>query len=283
MTSNRSPATALATAACALWFCVAPASSFAQPAFDHSMFDPVLAEFVTAAGVDYSGLKRDRAEFDRYVRALGAVDARTFDRWPHAEQVAYLINAYNAYVLLGVIDNYPIRRSFRPTALVRPRNSIWQISGFFDGIRRRAAGRDLTLDDIEHRWLREILREPRVHFALVCAARSCPPLRREAYTAARLEAQLDDQARRFLTDPAANQLEPRDGVIRLSSILNWFGEDFASFAPASGYAGSTNERGVLAFTARYVPPSVARQLREGGYTIEYLPYDWTLNEVARLR
>jgi hypothetical protein len=283
MTSNRTACSRFSAALCALLIWLTPSDALAQPAFDHSPFDVVLGAWVTDAGVDYAGLKRNRGAFDQYVRALGAVDARTFDGWSRDEQVAYLINAYNAHVLLGVIDQHPIRRSFRLRALVRPANSIWQIHGFFDSIRRRAAGRDLTLDQIEHHWLREVLREPRIHFALVCAARSCPPLRREAYLAARLNAQLDEQARIFLNDPAANRLEPRNGTVRLSSILNWFGEDFAAFAPATGFAGTETERGVLAFAARYVSPALARRLEAGGYTIEYLPYDWTLNEVARLR
>jgi hypothetical protein len=263
---------------------MAPAASARQAsAFDHARLDAVLAAFVGAGGVDYAALQRGRAPLDEYARALAAVDSATFDSWPRAEKVAYMINAYNAHVLLGVIDNYPIRRSLRPTALVRPANSVWQIAGFFDTVRRRAAGRDLTLDEIEHGWLREVLREPRVHFALVCAARSCPPLRREAFVAARLDAQLDDQASVFFADARSNQLEPRRGVVRLSSILKWFGEDFDQFAPASGFAGSTTERGVLAYAARHTTPEVARRLAAGGYRIEYIDYDWTLNDAPARR
>jgi hypothetical protein len=251
------------------------------PLFDHSAWDAVLAAHVSARGVDYAGLQANRATLDEYVRGLGTVDATTFDAWPRAEQVAYLINAYNALVLASVIDKYPIRRSLRPAALVRPANSIWQIAGFFDGIRHRAAGRELTLDDIEHRWLRDVLAEPRVHFALVCAARSCPPLREAAFVAARLDEQLDDQARRFFRDPGANQFDRGGGRVRLSSILKWFGEDFERFAPAAGFTGSAAERGALAFAARFLPAETARWLETGRYRIEYLDYDWSLNDSRR--
>jgi hypothetical protein len=143
------------------------------------------------------------------------------------------------------------------------------------------AGRELTLDDIEHVWLRSVLREPRIHFALVCAAKSCPPLRREAYVAERIDAQLDDQAARFLNDPAFNRFERGAGRVALSSILSWFGEDFAGFAPATGYIGTSAERGSLAFAARFLPAQVAAWLRDGTYEIAYNEYDWSLNDVVR--
>lgn len=252
-----------------------------QSAFDHSSFDRVLAAHVIRGGVDYGSVRDDRAELDAYVRQLGEVDSVTFDAWPRSEQIAYLINAYNAYVILGVIDNYPIRRSLRPLAWFRPGNSIWQIRGFFDGIRYRAAGRSLTLDDIEHVWLRDVLNEPRIHFALVCAARSCPPLRPEAYVAHRLDAQLDHQASRFFTNRRVNEFDRTAGVVRLSSILRWFGEDFEVYAPPSGYSGSPAERGALHFAAQFLDATTADWLRGGDYRIEYFDYNWRLNDQRR--
>jgi hypothetical protein len=253
----------------------------APSGFDHSAFDAVLRAHVTHAGVRYAALKADRAALDRYVAALAATGAAEFDAWPRTEQVAYLINAYNALTIRQVVDRYPIRRRlFSARGLVRPANSVWQVPGFFDGIRHRVAGRDLTLDDIEHEWLRRRLDEPRVHFALVCAARSCPPLRREAYAADRLDAQLDDQARLFFNDPALNVFDRASGEVRLSSILRWFGEDFARYAPAEGFRGSTDERGSLAFAARFLPAATAGWLRTATYSIRYIDYDWSLNDAG---
>ena len=256
-------------------------SLVAGQAFDHSGWDAAVSKFVTADGVRYADLKRGRVGLDSYVDLLAGVDSAAFDSWSRAERIAYLINAYNSLVVRQVIDNHPIRRRIlNLRGLFRPKDSVWQISGFFDGIRHRVAGRDITLDDIEHRWLRDKLDEPRIHFALVCAAVSCPPFRREAYLAERLDEQLDDQARQFFNDPMRNTFDMESGEVRLSAILGWFGDDFERFAPATGFTGDAAQRGSLAFAARFLPAETAAWLRAGDYTVQHLDYDWTLNDVA---
>jgi hypothetical protein len=248
--------------ACVVW----PTPALAQ-SIDLSGLDTVLRSFSTADGVDYAKLKADRLGLDQFVVRLGTISSRTFDNWPREEQVAYLINAYNAIVLQQVIDDYPIARSSKPAALVRPANSVWQIDGFFNELKHRVAGRNLTLDQIEHEWLRPRYREPRIHFALVCAARSCPPLRREAYRADRLNAQLDEQARAFLNDRARNRFEAQGA--QLSEIFKWFAVDFAG------------ERGLRDYLARYLNSELAARIKSEKYDISYVAYDWTLNDVAR--
>ncbi len=109
---------------------------------------------------------------------------------------------------------------------------------------------------------------------------SCPPLRDEAYRGDRLEAQLDDQGRAFLTDPERNRYDPAEGRVYLSKIFDWYGEDFRGLAPPDGYRGDEQLRGVLAFVARYVPERIADFLRRGDYRVEFLDYDWTLNDRA---
>lgn len=218
-------------------------------------------------GVDYKALEADRAELDNYVARLGTVTEAAFSKWPRAEQVAFLINAYNAIVLQQVIDDYPIKRSAHPAALIRPANSVWQIAGFFADLKHRLLGRDLTLDQIEHEWLRAKLKEPRIHFALVCAARSCPPLRAEAYRADKLDQQLDDQARIFLNDRERNRFANQSA--ELSEIFKWFGEDFGG------------EQGLRTFLGRYLNADLAKRVSTSGYRIRYVDYDWTLNDVAR--
>lgn len=235
--------------------------------FDHSSFDAVLRAYAVPGGVDYAGLRSDRAALDRYVAQLGTVPAGTFQRWPKQEQVAFLINAYNAIVLQQVIDDYPIARSANPAALVRPANSVWQINGFFNQLKHRLIGKDLTLDQIEHEWLRARLKEPRVHFALVCAARSCPPLRAEAYRADQLDAQLDDQARQFLNDRERNRFF--NDRAELSEIFKWFGEDFGG------------EFGLRIYLGRYLNANLAARMKAATYTISYTKYDWELNDAAR--
>ncbi|MGQ0560812.1 MAG: DUF547 domain-containing protein [Gemmatimonadota bacterium] len=249
------------------FFTVSPAFGAAQ-GFDHAEFDAVLRTYVTEAGVRYAGLRTDRAGLYRYVARLGAVSEAQFGGWSRAEQLAYLINAYNALVIRQVLDHYPIRRSLHPAALLRPANSVWQIGGFFDELRHPVAGRQLTLDEIEHSLLRAQLKEPRIHAALVCAAASCPPLRREAYVADRVDRQLDEQMRAFLADPDRNRIERGAAQIRLSRIFEWFAADFGGTA------------GVIPFIAGYVDAPAAAWLRSARPRITYFDYDWNLNDVS---
>lgn len=236
--------------------------------FDHAEFDVVLRAHTAGGAVRYATLQADRAGLDRYISRLAAVTPAQYAAWNRPEQIAYLVNAYNAIVMQQVINDYPIRRSLSPAALIRPANSIWQIGGFFDGRRHTVAGRRLTLDDIEHKLLRAELKEPRIHAALVCAAVSCPPLRSEAYTADRLDAQFDDQWRRFLGDADRNRVDRSRNELKLSEIFKWFADDFG---------GSD---GVIRFIAAYVDEPTQRWLRERAPRVTYIDYDWTLNDAS---
>lgn len=273
-------ATVLMALACPL------ASARAQEP-DQVVFDSVLTRFVRDGWVDYAALKADREQLDRYLTGLAEVTEEKFGGWSEAERVAYLINAYNAYTLETVIDHYPIRGSgffeklIKPKRFAFPANSIRHIDGVFDGITHRVAGREMTLDDIEHSHLRAEYDEPRIHFALVCAAVSCPALRREAYRGERLEEQLDDQGRRFLNDPRLNRFDLEGGEVHLSRIFDWFGEDFRSYAGAGiAYQGDESVNGVLGFVTRYLPTRVVDFLEGADYEVDFLDYDWTLNDQA---
>ncbi len=258
----------------------------AAQSIGHATFDTVLAAYVVDSRVDYAAIQDDRALLDRYISQLAAVSAEEFERWPEPDQIAYLINAYNAYTIETILDHYPIKGSgfFKkltaPKRFAFPSNSIRHIDGVFDGIRHTVAGRQLTLDGIEHGTLRVRYNEPRIHFALVCAAVSCPPLRTEAYTGERLNEQLDDQGRTFLNDPRLNRFEPGTGQVRLSKIFDWFGDDFRQFAGGSPYPGDEKIAGVIAFVSRYLNDPVLSFLEGGDYEVRFLAYDWTLNDQA---
>lgn len=274
------------TSFCALAsLCVAAGSASAQ-SYNPATFDTVLADFVQDGRVDYTALKAGRETLDRFLAQVAGVSAEQFGAWPETERIAYLINAYNAYVLETVIDHYPIEGSgfwkkiTHPKRFAFPRNSIRHIDGVFDRIEHTVAGREMTLDEIEHGTLRAEYDEPRIHFALVCAAVSCPPLREEAYRGDRLDAQLDDQARRFLNDPRLNRFEIEGRRVFLSKVFDWFGDDFSAFAAESDYAGGEKLRGVLGFVKRYVLGRVADFLETGEYEVRFLDYDWTLNDQA---
>lgn len=233
---------------------------------EHAQYAEVLARVVHAGAVDYAALQRDRKLLDNYRARLAAVSETTLNSWSRDQQLAFWINAYNTSVLATIIDHYPITRGSL-IGLAFPANSIWQIPGAFKTARYKLAGRARSLDTIEHDIVRPDFREPRVHMALVCAARGCPPLRDEPFVSSRLSVQLDDQTRVYLGD-RDHGLSWDSGAKRLaiSSIFKWFAEDFA--------AG-----GVREFVARHVgDPALAAAVRDSANSLRYLDYDWTLNE-----
>ena len=206
--------------------------------FSYDGYAKTLSAHVDGQGiVNYTGLKADRKGLDAFVSSLAALDPEVFGKWSDKEKIAFWINAYNALTLRVIIDNYPIKASFF-SALRFPQNSIRQIKGVWDEIQFPVMGRNMTLDNIEHDTLRSQFDEPRIHVALVCAALGCPPLRNEPYISAKLESQLDDQARRFFKDPGKFRVDREEGRVYLSSIFKWFGGDFVkAYGSGNGIPG----------------------------------------------
>ncbi len=247
---------------------------------DYSLYERVLARHVNDRGlVNYRQLKNNRGELDQFTKGFGTLNPSTYQEWDQADQLAFWINAYNALTLKAVIDHYPIRAGFFKS-LVYPKNSIRQIPGVWDELAFPVLGRTLTLNDIEHQIIRKEFREPRIHLALVCASRGCPPLRSEPYRGEELDAQLNDQAHAFLSDPEKFHIDKGQGRIDMSGIFDWFKQDFAEkYTTETGFlAGTDAERPVLKFISSYLPERDAQYLREGKYELEYLDYDWSLNE-----
>ncbi len=174
--------------------------------------------------------------------------------------------------------------------LAYPANSIRQIPSVWDKIQFLIMGQKLTLNEIEHGILRGQSKdlaekygrfyEPRIHVALVCAAMGCPPLRNEPFLGRKLGQQLDDQALRFLSNSEKFRINRDACEVYLSSIFKWFGDDFVkSHAPKEGFGNhSEAERAVLNFASKYLQPDQADFLPSGKYTLEYLDYDWSLND-----
>ncbi len=248
----------------------------AAQAFDqsHSAWDALLKRNVVleregkASLVRYAGMARERAALESYLDSLSAVPRRDFERWSKPEQIAFLVNAYNAFTVDKVLARYPDLRSIRDFGR-------WFGNPFRDRF-FRLFGEPFSLDRIEHEMLRKpgAYDEPRVHYALNCASLGCPMLREEAYVAARLDAQLEDQARRFLSDRARNRYDPRSRSLEVSKIFDWYGEDFARGAKDGSLA---------AYLARYADlladtAADRRRIAERGAGIEFLDYDWTLND-----
>jgi hypothetical protein len=189
--------------------------------------------------------------------------------------MAFWINAYNLLTLRAIVDHYPIRGS---RFSLGPRNSIRQIDGVWTTLRWRVAGRDVTLDEIEHGMLRPEFGDARVHMALNCASKGCPPLRSEPYTATDLDRQLDDAARRYLATPAGSRVI--DGRLLVSRIFDWYGDDFIKqYAAMHPGAGRETDRAIRGFVQQYGPPAAAAAAKAGS-TIRFLDYDWSLNDAT---
>lgn len=237
----------------------------------HRWYDGVLKEFVHDGRVDYIGLKANPKALDHYLADMARLPESQFNSWSGKQRLACLVNLYNAATLRLILDHAPVR-------------SIKDIGSFFKGPWDQPAvhlsGRTITLNTLEHEILRKQYNEPRIHMALVCAAMGCPSLRSEAYTAENLDAQLDDQAKRFLANPAKFRIDPRKGVL-LSPIFKWYGADFrARYTPRDGFAGLTEtERAVLNFCGQYLSSADREHLASGGYPVGFLDYDWSLNEI----
>jgi hypothetical protein len=243
----------LAWCAALLW------SGPAARGFDqnHARYATVLETFVQDGLVDYAGLKAAPAELLAYLDAAADVKESQFEKWTRPQQLAFLINVYNAATLKLVADHYPVK-------------SIKKIGGLFTSPWSlpvvRLWGQTNSLDWLEHEIIRARYSEARIHFALVCAARGCPPLRREPLLGPRIEEQLNDQGRIFLAQTAKNHFDAASGTLHLSPIFKWFHDDFAA------EAGS-----VQAFVRRYWNPAEAAKLSQPKLRVRYTDYDWSLN------
>jgi Protein of unknown function, DUF547 len=253
----------------------APAG-MASPSFDSGFADyaRLLARVVHGARIDYQMLAEDRTAIDAIAGEFGALAPEAEQSMSAPERMAFWINAYNLFTLRVIVDHYPIRGSWFSLS---PRNSIRQIEGVWTTLTWRAASREVTLDDIEHRILRPEFAEPRIHMAINCASRSCPPLRAEPYVGAELDRQLDDAARGYLASPEGARVV--NGRLYVSKIFEWYGGDFVKqFAAAQPESEPETERAIRGFVERYGPPEPAAAAK-GGAKIRFLDYDWSLNDV----
>ena len=248
--------------------------------FSYEDYAAVLDTHVDAAGlVNYKGLKANRRQLDRFINTLGSLHPDTYAEWIDEAKIAFWVNAYNALTLQAIIDHYPIKASWAKS-FVYPKNSIRQISGVWDTIRFPVQRREVTLNAIEHNTLREKFDEPRIHMALVCASIGCPFLRNEPFTAERLNEQLDDQTRKFLAHERNFKIDSGRGTLNLSSIFEWFGEDFVKkYGAGDRFRDFGNkEKAVLNFISGYLDDSARTFVSAGKYSIAYIDYDWSLNE-----
>jgi hypothetical protein len=249
-------------------------------AFDHrhAEWSALLKQHVALIGngnasqVNYAGFKTDRAALKKYLDALSAVGEADYRRWSKPQQLAFLINAYNAFTVELILTRYPDLKSIKDLGSVL--QSPWK-KPFFTLL-----GKERSLDDVEHGMIRApgAFDEPRIHAAVNCASIGCPMLRDEAFAADRLDAQLEDGMRRFLADRTRNRFDAAGNTLSVSKIFDWYQGDFEK-----GHQGFTS---LDATFARYADalgdtPQARDAIRKGGSKIRYLDYDWTLNAIRR--
>jgi len=221
---------------------------------NHEKLTTLVSKTASPAGVKYKELKKQHTEIKTYLKELAAVEYATFKEWKTPDQLAFLVNLYNASTLNLVLDHYPIK-SLKDE--VGGKDGPWKIGSV------KMFGKTTTLDVLEHQFIRKYYDEPRVHFALNCASEGCPPLRNEAFTGAKLEQQLEDQTKTFLANSKANSLSGND--LKISPLFDWFKDDFTK------KSGS-----VEAFLNPYFAD---KKITKGSVKISYTDYGWSLNEV----
>lgn len=227
--------------------------------FDHDPWESLLKAGTRDGLVDYRLFQENRPELEAYLDRVAGADLASLAP-DHLK--ALLINAYNAYTVRSILDAPSV-------------SSIREIDGVWKVARHRVGGFDLTLDEMEHNLLRPWFKDPRIHFAVNCASASCAPLPPWAYDGDRLEGQLEERSRAFLSDSRNVSLEGE--TLRLSRYFDWYGEDFTQ----DGW--NPRRETIPAFVAAYSTPEIAEFIRAAGDNprISFLDYDWSLNALTR--
>ncbi len=263
-------------ARCLLPLALLAASPAALAEFDHgySTWDGLVKRHVKwlpdnkQSRVDYDAFRADRKALQQVLGDLSAVSPQIFQSWPRAQQMAFLINAYNAFTIELILTRYPDLKSIKDLGSLF--QSPWK-KEFFTLLSEKR-----HLDWIEHERLRPVYKDWRIHAAVNCASIGCPALRDEAFVAARLETQLEDGMQRFLADRTRNRV--RNGRLEVSMIFKWFREDFEQ-----GQLGVRRLEDVFARYAKLLSDDAAVQsrLQAGSVPVDFLDYDWSLNAVGR--
>jgi hypothetical protein len=221
-------------------------SAFAEDVISHKPFDQLLKKYTDNGLVDYAGLKantKDLEKFNGYVAAIGSAKVEG----SRDAKLAFYLNAYNATVIKAVIDRYPLE-------------SVMKVDGFFNKITHNVAGQPMTLDHLENKIVRPEFNDARIHFGLVCAATSCPPLRNKAFTEANVQKMLEENTQTFITQ----RTRVEGNTVKASKLFEWFADDFKA-----------NEGSVAKYLAKYLPTYAATL--NANPTFVFYEYRWDLN------
>lgn len=258
-----------------------PTAQATPNGFDHrhAAWDALLKQHVlvapggNASTLRYAALQHQRKELKAYLDSLSAVAPADYAAWTGPQQLAFLVNAYNAFTVELILTRYPDLKSIKDLGSFL--QSPWKKKFF------HLLGQQRSLDEVEHEMIRApgVFDDPRIHVAVVCASIGCPMLRNEAFVAERMDAQLDDALRRFLSDRSRNRFDANtgidDGTLAVSKIFDWYRKDFEQ-----GHQGFDSLQTLFARhadTLAATPPAQA-EIRAGRYKLSSLDYDWALND-----
>lgn len=231
--------------------------------FDHSRFDQILSAYVNNKGlVDYNGIAKNPM-FKAYMESLETTDP---GKMSTNEQLAFWLNAYNAVTIDKVIKWKP-KKSVRETLIP----GIWTSTKFFTTRKHKVAGKPMSQDDIEHDILRKQFKDPRIHFAIICASSSCPPLPRYAYTEENVHAKLEEETRKYINSGRGTRIDYAENTLYLSKLFDWFAGDFELKAGT-----------VLDFIKPFLKEDAMTFLKRKP-KIAYIHYDWSLNAQEPLK
>jgi hypothetical protein len=231
--------------------------------------------------VDYKSLKRNKLELTQILDEFAKLDPNVYNSWSKEDKIALWLNAYNIKMLKIIADNYPIE-SQRILRILWGPDSIRHIKGIWDDYKFIIMNEEFTLKEIERRFFRREFDDPRVFFAISYASLSSPPLRNEPYYGSRLYEQLDDQAKKFLSNPLAFKIDKEKRIVYLSAILNpnWRGKEFITkYGTNKKFKDQSPPlRAVLNFVAKYISKQDLSFLEKENYSVQYMSYNWTIND-----
>lgn len=241
-----------------------PLVSLGAQAFDHThkSWDKLLSSsvimFPTKSEVDYDKFVKNKKELKAYTESISKVSKSDFKSWSQDQQLAFLINTYNAFTIELIVDNYPVK-SIKDSKIswLSPFNKE-----FF-----KLFGKKRSLSEVEHKMIRKDYQEPRIHFAIVCASIGCPALQNKAFTADNLESLLAGGEKLFLNDKSRNNYDLKKSSISVSKIFDWFEEDFEK-----------KDKSVKEYLARIWAVPADKKAKFLKSNLKYLPYDWNLNK-----
>ncbi len=248
----------------------------------HDKCADILKNYVDDKGmVNYKTLKRKKPELNQLLDEFAKLDPNEYNSWSKEDKIAFWLNAYNIKMLKIITDNYPIESQRILRVLWGP-DSIRHIDGIWDKYKFIVMDEEFTLKEIEQRFFRKEFDEPRVFFAISYASLSGPPLRNEPYYGYRLYEQLDDQAKKFLSNPLAFRIDRENKIVNLSAIFHptWYGEEFINkYGTDKKFKDQPpSVRAVLNFATNYISEQDLLFLEKENYSVKYITYNWTLND-----